>query len=247
MRRPRKAAPFFGLDDSMPVLLGLMLGLQHALAMLAGVITPPILIAGQTGANLNQIDTQYLVSTALIVSCILSAVQITRFHLYRTPYYLGTGLISVLGTSYATVAVSGGVFKQMYRSGFCPSGPNGGPLPCPDGYGALIGTACVTAFLEIFLSFLPPKVLQKIFPPLVTGPTVTLIGIHISCPYPREKLTTAQAYHSSRLASQTGQAGPATAHQDRHLDHISFVLRLGRPMLYHGVVLSLSVLDSLSF
>lgn len=32
----RKSAPFFGLEDRVPVLLALILGLQHALAMLAG-------------------------------------------------------------------------------------------------------------------------------------------------------------------------------------------------------------------
>jgi hypothetical protein len=35
----------FGLHDRMPVFLALLLGFQHALAMLAGVITPPIILA----------------------------------------------------------------------------------------------------------------------------------------------------------------------------------------------------------
>lgn len=102
MRRSRRAAPFFGLDDSMPVLLALLLGFQHALSMLAGIITPPIIIAGQGGANLDDQTAQYLVSTSLIVCGILSSVQISRFHVYRSPYYVGTGLISVVGTSFAS-------------------------------------------------------------------------------------------------------------------------------------------------
>jgi NCS2 family nucleobase:cation symporter-2 len=81
----RTASPFFGLHDRMPVVLAALLGFQHALAMLAGVITPPILLSGQGGANLSAEEQQYLVSTALIVSGILSAVQITRFHIYKTP------------------------------------------------------------------------------------------------------------------------------------------------------------------
>lgn len=36
MKKPRQSAPFFGLNDRMPVLLALILGFQHALAMLAG-------------------------------------------------------------------------------------------------------------------------------------------------------------------------------------------------------------------
>lgn len=35
-KQTRKSAPFFGLDDRVPVVLALILGLQHALAMLAG-------------------------------------------------------------------------------------------------------------------------------------------------------------------------------------------------------------------
>ena len=36
MAKSRRAAPFFGLNDHMPVLLALLLGFQHALSMLAG-------------------------------------------------------------------------------------------------------------------------------------------------------------------------------------------------------------------
>jgi xanthine/uracil permease len=95
----------------MPVVLALLLGFQHALAMLAGIskstspfisrsiaqsapVTPPIIIA--SSANFSASTTQYLVSTSLIVCGILSAVQVTRFHIYKTPYYIGTGLISVV-------------------------------------------------------------------------------------------------------------------------------------------------------
>ena len=94
-------------------------------------------------------------------------------------YYIGTGLISVVGISFAIIPVATGAFRQMYANGFCPSAPDGSPLPCPHGYGAIIGTAACCALLEILLSFTPPKVLLRIFPPLVTGPTVMLIGIKL--------------------------------------------------------------------
>jgi uric acid-xanthine permease len=81
--------------------------------LMSASITPPIIIAGQGGAALDAISTQYLVSTSLIVCGILSAVQITRFHIYKTPYYLGTGLISVVGTSFAIIPVATGGLTQM--------------------------------------------------------------------------------------------------------------------------------------
>ena len=77
--------PFFGLDDKMPLLLAAVLGLQHTLAMLAGIITPALILSGAGGVNLPVEMQQYLVSTSLIVCGILSAIQITRFHIWGTP------------------------------------------------------------------------------------------------------------------------------------------------------------------
>lgn len=62
--------------------------LNSALAMLAGVVSPPIILGGAGGANLLAGDQQYLVSTSLVVCGILSAIQITRFHIWGTPYVL---------------------------------------------------------------------------------------------------------------------------------------------------------------
>ncbi|KAH7053222.1 permease family-domain-containing protein [Macrophomina phaseolina] len=177
IKKHRRAAPFFGLNDKMPVFLALLLGFQHALAMLAGVITPPIILSAS--ANLLTDQQQYLVSTSLIVCGILSSIQITRFHIWKSPYYIGTGLISVVGTSFSTIPVATGALSQMYETGFCPTDASGNKLPCPDGYGAIIGTSCVCALIEILMSFMPPRLLKKLFPPLVTGPTVMLIGISL--------------------------------------------------------------------
>jgi hypothetical protein len=78
--------PFFGLNDKMPIFLAALLGLQHTLAMLAGVITPALILSGAGGVNLPTEVQQYLVSTSLIVCGILSSIQITRFHIFHTPY-----------------------------------------------------------------------------------------------------------------------------------------------------------------
>ncbi|KAI0204374.1 purine permease [Astrocystis sublimbata] len=179
MRKRRQASPFFGLNDKLPVFLALILGFQHALAMLAGLITPPLILSGPGGVNFGLDLQQYLVSTALIVSGILSMIQITRFHIYGTPYYIGTGLISVVGVSFTVIPVAQGAFTQMYANGFCPVGEDGTRLPCPDAYGALLGTAAVAALIEVVIAFIPPRIMLRIFPPLVTGPTVMLIGINL--------------------------------------------------------------------
>lgn len=167
--------PFFSLNEEVPVVLGMLLGLQHALSMLAGVITPPMIIAGV--ANFPMDKTQYLVSASLISSGILSAVQITRFKIPFTSYFIGSGLLSVVGTSFAVIGIVSKSIPVMYTSGYCPSASDGTPLPCEDGYGAILGTACCCALLEILLSFTPPKVLQKVFPKIVTGPVVLCIAV----------------------------------------------------------------------
>lgn len=176
LKKEKRAAPFFGLNTNMPILLALLLGFQHALAMLAGIITPPIILAST--ANFDDELQAYLVSTSLIVCGILSSVQITRFRIFG-PYYVGTGLISVVGTSFAIIPVATGAFNQMYNTGYCPTAADGTKLACPQGYGALIGTASLCGLLEILMSFTPPAILKRIFPPLVTGPTVLLIGVSL--------------------------------------------------------------------
>lgn len=167
--------PFFSLYEDVPVALGLLLGLQHALAMLAGVITPPMIISGV--ANFPTELTQYLVSASLISSGILSLVQMSRIRIPWTSYHIGSGLLSVVGTSFAVIGIVSKSLPVMYKTGYCPSASDGTPLPCPDGYGAILGTAACCALLEIALSFTPPKILQKVFPKIVTGPVVLCIAV----------------------------------------------------------------------
>lgn len=60
-------APFYGLNDRVPILLTLLLGLQHALTMIGSIVSPPLAIA--SGAfNFEPEMTTYLVSTAFITT-----------------------------------------------------------------------------------------------------------------------------------------------------------------------------------
>lgn len=47
---------------------------------------------------------------------------------------------------------------------------------CPEAYGYLLGTSAVCALAEMALSFLPVRILKRVFPPIITGPVVFLIG-----------------------------------------------------------------------
>lgn len=168
--------PFFPLDADIPILLGLVFGFQQALAMLAGLFSAPQLIA--SAANLETELVEYLVSASLICSAIFSFIQVSRFHLFGK-FYIGSGLLSVVGTSFATVTVAQKLLPMMYANGECPSDANGNPLPCPHGYGKLLGTSSICGLLEILISFIPPKLITKYVPPVVTGSVVLLIGLSL--------------------------------------------------------------------
>ena len=60
----RALPPFYALDADLPTLLAITTGLQHALAMLAGLITPPIIFA--SALNLDATTSAYMISASLI-------------------------------------------------------------------------------------------------------------------------------------------------------------------------------------
>lgn len=204
-KKAPKTQPFFGLNSEMPLLLGALLGFQHSLAMLAGVVTPPITISAT--ANLGSDVQKYLISSALIVTGILSAIQITRFKIWKTNYYVGTGLLSVVGTSFATISIVKQAFPLMYEDGTCDI-IDGVQQACPNGYGKILGTAMVCCLVEVLLSFTPSNVLQKIFPPIITGSVVFLIGAHLIHSGFNDWLGGNACVHGETCASNNGTVAP---------------------------------------
>jgi NCS2 family nucleobase:cation symporter-2 len=77
-----------------------------ALAMVGGLVVPPLLFGGSSGANLGTEAQQYLISACLIWSSFGSVLQISRHKIWKTKYYIGTGIISVTGTSFAFAGVA---------------------------------------------------------------------------------------------------------------------------------------------
>ena len=45
-----------------------------------------------------------------------------------------------------------------------------------EAYGRVLGTILVCWLVEFFLSFVPPRALKRVFPPIVSGTAVFLIG-----------------------------------------------------------------------
>jgi uric acid-xanthine permease len=179
----------------------MVMGFQHALAMLGGIISVPLIIGGPFDANLTNDERQYLISAGLIASGILSFFQIARLKLGNSGYYMGTGLVSVLGTSFTFVPVMrASIFYMMQEASTLPcktkadchysskqclpdaSSALGGfcTYSGREAYGAYLGTAAVCGLLEVFLAFMPRPYLKRCFPPIVTGVCVTCIGVMLT-------------------------------------------------------------------
>ncbi|TGZ80591.1 Xanthine/uracil permease [Ascodesmis nigricans] len=175
-----RAQPFYGINDRIPLLLTVLLGIQHALAMIGGLVTPPLLVAGASGANLTGQQTAYLVSASLILSGIFSLFQIVRFRIFNTGLWIGTGMLSVVGEAFSIVPIAQGFFANEYASGRCPTDADGKKLPCPEAYGKLLGTVACVMWFQVALSLVKPRILMKVFPKLVTGMVLICIGASLA-------------------------------------------------------------------
>ena len=63
------------------------------------------------------------------------------------------------------------------RRCFCDSQEQG--YSWNDAYGKFLGTNMVCSFATTLISFLPPKVLRKLFPTWIAGLTVFLVGVNL--------------------------------------------------------------------
>lgn len=171
-------APFYGLNDRVPVLLTLLLGLQHALTMIGSIVSPPLAIA--SGAFYFDAElTAYLVSTAFITTGIATALQVTRLHIMNTPFFVGTGLLSVVGPTFDILPIVFNYAALQYKSGTCPVAADGTEGSCPDAWGTCLGTMLCCVWIQIAMAFIPPKTLNKLFPKLITGSLLTLVGVYL--------------------------------------------------------------------
>ncbi|KAG0631559.1 hypothetical protein M758_1G262300 [Ceratodon purpureus] len=185
-KHDRPLPPFYGKDDKLSVMVALVMGAQHALAMVGGIITAPLLIAMSGFTPENQ---AYLVSAALIVAACASFIQVFQFKIPFTKYVIGTGLLSVMGVSFSFVPVAQqviGTLSQCTCAGaVCTVGGTCSTCAVPlvgnchtaeDAYGKVLGTILVCAWYQVAISFVPSRVLRRVFPPVVTGTCLVLLG-----------------------------------------------------------------------
>jgi xanthine/uracil permease len=146
--------------------------------MIGSIVSPPLAIAA--GAfNFDTQITQYMVSTAFITTGIATALQVTRVHIAKTPFFIGTGLLSVVGPTFDILPIAFNYTAMLYGNGKCPTAADGTQLPCPTAWGAVLGSMLCTVWIQIMMSLVPPKTLNRIFPKLVTGSLLLLVGVYL--------------------------------------------------------------------
>lgn len=92
------------VDEPIPIALALLMGLQHAFAMIGGLITPPLVVIkfAVCGPPFCPELEQYAISASLIASGITSLIQVYQFRIpfaeriFSQRMFLGSGLLSVM-------------------------------------------------------------------------------------------------------------------------------------------------------
>lgn len=134
-----------------PLGKALPLSLQHVLAMIAGVITPPIIVAGVVGASVEE-------RLLLIQIAVLASGASTLFQLYGV-WKFGARLPAIFGVGFAYVPTLVAVGGQYGIAGILGA--------------QLIGGICMMV-VGYFIQYI-----RHLFPPVVAGTVVLVIGLSL--------------------------------------------------------------------
>ena len=142
----------YHLEDRPPFSISLLLAAQHLLAALGGIIAVPLVIGSALG--LPSAEKVALVNAALLVSGAVTFVQ------SRGIGPIGLKLPAVMGTSFTFVASAIAIGNSEY------------------GVAGILGSSLVASLVMIIGSFFMPQI-RKLFPPVVTGTVVAMIGLSL--------------------------------------------------------------------
>ena len=182
-----------------------VLGLQHLLAMYSGAVAVPLLIG--TALNFNAEQMTYLVSIDIFMCGLATFLQLARNR------YFGIGLPVVLGCAIQAVEPLKMIGKQFTIGTM---------------YGAII-----VAGIFVFLVAGQFSKIKRLFPPVVTGTLITVIGLTLI-----------------PIAVQNMGGGDATAKafgapKNLFCAFLTIVIILGVQVLGKGFVRSIAVLIGL--
>lgn len=159
MSHPQEKGLLYGLDDRIGPAPAFFAALQHVLASVVGIITPPLIIGSVLGL---QAYIPYLISMSLLVSGLGTFLQARRV------LGIGAGMICLQGTSFAFLGV-------ILSGGLMVKAQGGSP---EEMLAMIFGCNLVAALIPMLISrCIAP--LRKVLTPVVTGTVITLIGISL--------------------------------------------------------------------
>ncbi|EDL55376.1 putative xanthine permease [Vibrio mediterranei AK1] len=141
----------YEVEDKPPFGTSLLLALQHMLAAMGAIIAVPLVVGSAIGLPTNEMIV--LVNAALLVSGVVTIIQCKGVGV------IGIRLPVVMGTSFTFVAISISIGIES-------------------GVAAIFGAALVGSLVMIIGSKFMPQI-RKLFPPVVSGTVVVLIGLTI--------------------------------------------------------------------
>ena len=150
MVRKRKTKASGATNKKLPLGQSIPLGIQHVLAMFAGNITVPIIIAGIFGQTPE--EKIFLIQMALFVAGVATIIQTVGYG------KIGSRLPIIQGTSFAFIPVMAPFAKV--------------------GLGAVFTAAFIGGIFQMWIGKIL-KPIRHLFPPLVTGIVVLMIGVSL--------------------------------------------------------------------
>ena len=150
MARKRKTKVSGATNKKLPLNQSIPLGIQHVLAMFAGNITVPIIIAGIFGQTPE--EKIFLIQMALFVAGVATIIQTVGYG------KIGSRLPIIQGTSFAFIPVMAPFAKV--------------------GLGAVFTAAFIGGIFQMWIGKIL-KPIRHLFPPLVTGIVVLMIGVSL--------------------------------------------------------------------
>ena len=139
----------YGVNDNPTIGTKILLGLQHIFAAFGGIIVVPLVISSALGFD-NKASTA-VISASILAAGIATIIQAKGIGT------VGSKVACIMGTDFTFVS---------------PAISVGSILGLP----GIIGATILGAVFEIILSYFI-KPLMKLFPPIVTGTVVCLIGL----------------------------------------------------------------------
>ena len=151
MKKNNQSSSIFEFYSKPPMSKSLPLSLQHILAMIVGTVTVPIIVSGAVDASLSQ--RMLLIQSALIFSGLATLLQIYGVG------KMGAKLPVIFGVGFAYVPTLTAIGSQY-------------------GLSSILGAQLIGGIAMIIVGLFIKKI-RKLFPPVVAGTVVLVIGLSL--------------------------------------------------------------------